>query len=80
MRSALFFLIAFFTAPVSYGQYYVQGVVQEQSNKQPMPFASIQIEGKTTGVMADADGKFRLTPVKFPCVLVVNASSECLSL
>lgn len=73
MRSFLFFLIAFFTAPVLFGQYYVQGVVQEQSSKQPLPFASIQIESTTTGVIADADGKFRLTPTKFPCVLVVNA-------
>ncbi len=73
MRSVLFFLIVFFTAPVMYGQFFVQGVVQEQSNKQPLPFASIQLEGTTTGVIADADGKFRLTPTKFPCVLVVNA-------
>ncbi len=73
MRSVLFFLIVFFTAPVLFGQYYVEGVVQEQSNKQPLPFASIQIEGTTTGVIADSDGKFRLTPTKFPCVLVVNA-------
>ncbi len=73
MRSVIIFVFAFIAAPVMFGQFYVQGVVQEQSNKQPLPFASIQIEGTTTGVIADADGKFSLTPLKFPCVLVVNA-------
>lgn len=42
----------------------VKGVIYEEETGEPMPGATVSIEGSTRGVMTDLDGSFELTGVK----------------
>lgn len=42
----------------------VKGVIYEEETGEPMPGATISVEGSTRGVMTDLDGSFELTGVK----------------
>lgn len=50
----------------------VSGMVQDEKND-PVSFASIKIKGTSTGVSADANGRFSIRLIALPTVLVVNA-------
>ena len=42
----------------------VKGVIYEEETGEPMPGATVSVEGSTRGVMTDLDGSFELTDVK----------------
>lgn len=42
----------------------VKGVIYEKETGEPMPGATVSVEGSTRGVMTDLDGSFELTGVK----------------
>ena len=42
----------------------VKGVIYEEETGEPMPGATVSVEGSTKGVMTDLDGSFELTGVK----------------
>lgn len=42
----------------------VKGVIYEEETAEPMPGATVSVEGSTRGVMTDLDGSFELTGVK----------------
>ncbi len=42
----------------------VKGVIYEEETGEPMPGATVSVEGSTRGVMTDLDGTFELTGVK----------------
>ena len=42
----------------------IKGVIYEEETGEPMPGATVSIEGSTRGVMTDLDGSFELTGVK----------------
>lgn len=42
----------------------VRGVIYEEETGEPMPGATVSVEGSTRGVMTDLDGSFELTGVK----------------
>lgn len=42
----------------------VKGVIYEEETDEPMPGATVSVEGSTRGVMTDLDGSFELTGVK----------------
>lgn len=42
----------------------VKGVIYEEETGEPMPRATVSVEGSTRGVMTDLDGSFELTGVK----------------
>lgn len=42
----------------------VKGVIYEEETGEPMPGATVSVEGSTKGVMTDLDGTFELTGVK----------------
>lgn len=42
----------------------VKGVIYEEETGEPMPGATVSVEGSTRGVMTDLDGSFELTGVK----------------
>lgn len=42
----------------------VKGVIYEEESGEPMPGATVSVEGSTRGVMTDLDGSFELTGVK----------------
>lgn len=51
----------------------IKGVVTEASNNQPIPFASVFIEGTTIGVTTDIDGNYEINGLE-PNVYDVSAS------
>ena len=42
----------------------VKGVIYEEETGEPMPGATVSVEGSTRGVMTDLDGSFELTGIK----------------
>lgn len=54
-----FFLLLFFCTLAAQAQFHVSGIVKDNSNKKPLPFASISSGENYT--IADVDGKFVLT-------------------
>lgn len=42
----------------------IKGVIYEEETGEPMPGATVSVEGSTRGVMTDLDGSFELTGVK----------------
>lgn len=52
----------------------VKGVIYEEETGEPMPGATVSVEGSTRGVMTDLDGSFELTGVK----PTDNLKFECL--
>ncbi len=70
----LFLLVLITIAPsVFIAQYVIQGIVKDKDTKLAMPYVSIQIQGTGTGVLTSDNGTFKLTPERFPCVLLVHA-------
>ena len=54
-------LMCLWALPAAAQRLVISGQVVEATNGEPVPFASIFIPNTSTGVTADADGKFRLT-------------------
>lgn len=51
----------------------VKGVVIDHSTKEPLIGATVQVEGTTTGVITDIDGRFEIRDIKGKsCTLVVQ--------
>lgn len=70
----LFLLVLITIVPsVFIAQYVIQGIVKDKDTKLAMPYVSIQIQGTGTGVLTSDNGTFKLTPERFPCVLLVHA-------
>ncbi|MGX8690971.1 MAG: carboxypeptidase-like regulatory domain-containing protein [Bacteroidaceae bacterium] len=55
-----------------YGQSIVSGVVLDSRNGEPMPYATVYVNGTTKGTITDNDGHFQLNSVQFPSTLVFS--------
>ena len=64
-------LLAFSTA--AFAQIKVSGTVTDASDGAGVPFASVVVKGTTTGVAADADGKYTISVPNAKSVLVFSA-------
>ena len=64
-------LLAFSTA--AFAQIKVSGTVTDASDGAGVPFASVVVKGTTTGVAADADGKYAISVPNAKSVLVFSA-------
>ena len=62
VRSIAFFLILAATQAIAQSGV-IKGTVVNKVNNQPVPFASIRIQGTTTGVAANENGAFELTGI-----------------
>ena len=64
-------LLAFSTA--AFAQIKVTGTVTDATDGAGVPFASVVVKGTTTGVAADADGKYTISVPNAKSVLVFSA-------
>lgn len=55
-----------------FGQATIDGKVFDEKTNQPVPFASVYIDGSTNGCLTDSVGKFHLGKIRFPCTLIVS--------
>ncbi len=53
----------------------LSGVILNSANDKPIPFATVMIKGKTTGVSADSSGKFRFDSIARENEMVLEVSS-----
>src|SRR5690242_13201804 len=67
-RWLFFFVIS---TSLSYGQQVMEGTIVDESTGNPVPFASISVEGTTQGTSANKSGQFSLT-VKQPFTLRIT--------
>jgi outer membrane receptor protein involved in Fe transport len=70
-RISLFLILAFFTAGIFAQQNKISGTVTDSKNE-PLAGVNIIIKGTDRGTVSDFDGKFSLTPGKFPVTLVFS--------
>lgn len=55
-----------------FGQSTLSGVVLDRQSGEPMPFATVYLNGTTKGTITNNDGLFELNGVKFPTTLVFS--------
>ncbi|GAC1375374.1 MAG: DUF5686 and carboxypeptidase-like regulatory domain-containing protein [Hymenobacter sp.] len=70
---ALLLLACLGVLPVTAQRVVISGQVVEATNGEPVPFASIFVPRTSTGVTADADGKFKLAVTGTPDSLAASA-------
>ena len=66
-------LVCLWALPAAAQRLVITGQVVESTNGEPVPFASIFIPKTSTGVTADADGKFKLAVTGTPDSLAASA-------
>lgn len=55
-----------------FGQSTISGIVFDSQTGEPMPFATVYLNGTTQGTITNKDGLFELSHVKFPTTLVFS--------
>ena len=70
---ALLLLVCLWALPAAAQRLVISGQVVEATNGEPVPFASIFIPKTSTGVTADADGKFKLAVAGTPDSIAASA-------
>ncbi len=55
-----------------FGQSTIKGVVLDNKTGEPLPFATVYINGTTKGTTTDNDGRFELKDVSFPATVVFS--------
>mgnify|MGYP003108925559 FL=1 len=71
-KSALLFLIGFLACIPLYAQQTVSGIVTAKEDGAPLPGVSIVIQGTSTGVVSDIDGKYSISVPNTQAVLVFS--------
>ena len=71
MKRLLFALLSLIPA-VLYGQNTITGYVVDSKTREPLPFATVYINGTTKGTTTDNDGRFELKDVSFPTTVVFS--------
>ena len=71
MKRLLFALMSFIPIFLS-GQNTVRGVVLDSQTNEPLPSATVYVNGTTQGTTTDNDGRFELKDVSFPTTVVFS--------
>ena len=71
MRRFLFAVLLLFSVSL-YGQHTITGVVLDSLTQEPMPSATVYVNGTTLGTATDADGRFELKGVSLPATVVFS--------
>ncbi len=72
MRSVLLFAFLSLMPAFLLGQSTVTGVVLDSLTQEPLPSATVYINGTTQGTTTDNDGRFELKGVSFPATIVFS--------
>jgi len=68
-----FFIFILLTSSIiSYGQHSIVGNIKDIDSNEPIPYALIYIDGTTTGVMANENGRFELTNISLPIQIEIS--------
>jgi len=71
MKRLLFALLSLIPA-ILYGQNTITGYVVDSKTREPLPSATVYINGTTKGTTTDKDGRFELKDVSFPTTVVFS--------
>lgn len=71
MRRFLFSVLLLFPVAL-YSQHTITGVVLDSLTQEPMPSATVYVNGTTLGTATDADGRFELKGVSLPATVVFS--------
>ena len=70
MRSVLLFAFLSLMPAFLFGQSTVTGIVLDSLTQEPLPSATVYINGTTHGTTTDADGRFELEGVSYPATVI----------
>lgn len=71
--SLLFILLSVFTTELIFAQnQLISGTVVDSKTNEPLPGATIKVDGQINGTSTDTDGNFKLTLNSFPTNLVIT--------
>ena len=66
-------LLLLLTVPCpAFGQSTVSGVVTDSRSGEPMPYATVYVNGSTKGTITGDDGHFELSDIQFPSTIVFS--------
>ena len=71
MRRFLFAVLLLFSVSM-YGQHTITGIVLDSLTQEPLPSATVYVNGTTLGTATDADGRFELKGVSLPATVVFS--------
>ena len=72
MKSVLLFAFLSLMPAILCGQSTVTGIVLDSLTQEPLPMATVYVNGTTQGTTTDADGRFELKDVSFPATVVFS--------
>ena len=72
MRRVLLFAALSVFSTIVWGQNVIRGIVIDSLTREPLPSATVYINGTTHGTTTDADGRFELKDVTFPSTIIFS--------
>ena len=72
MRRVLMFALVSVYSAIAWGQNVICGTVVDGLTQEPLPSATVYINGTTHGTSTDADGRFELKDVTFPATIIFS--------
>lgn len=72
-RNIKYFMLVLFLLPIQItAQYNVRGVLKDKLDNNPVPYASVYVDGTSNGTITDISGSFLLKDVIPPCEMVIS--------
>ena len=72
MRRILLFAVLSVVTTILWGQNVIRGIVIDSLTREPLPSATVYINGTTQGTTTDNEGRFELKEVSFPATVVFS--------
>ena len=71
MMKYLWILLFIFPLNV-FSQYRLSGILTDTETKEPVPYATVYINGTTKGVISDKAGSFYIDNISVPCEVIIS--------
>ena len=72
MRRTLLFAVLSVISAVAWGQNVITGIVLDSLSQEPLPAATVYLNGTTQGTTTDNEGRFELKDVSFPTTIIFS--------
>ena len=72
MKRVFLFAVISVISAIAWGQSTIRGTVVDSLTQQPLPSATVYINGTTHGTSTDTDGRFELKDVIFPATVIFS--------